>query len=190
MARIYAVDRAEVRLPIPDHELAFLELPLTYRGESLEAPGPEVRLRASFAGGEYVWSGRVVRTEGEIDPQTRMVHAVAQVDDPYGRGEDPDRPPLAVGLFVEAEIEGRLVRDAFVVPGAALRDTNQVLVIDDEDRLRFREVEVLRADRRQVVIGAGLEAGERVCVSPLEAVTDGMRVRVLENDLPAGGGGS
>jgi RND family efflux transporter MFP subunit len=190
VARIYAVDRAEVRLPIPDHELAFLELPLMYRGESLEAPGPEVRLRASFAGGEHVWTGRVVRTEGEIDAHTRMVYAVAQVDDPYARGDDPDRPPLAVGLFVEAEIQGRAVRDAIVLPGSALRDTKRVLVVDEEDRLRFREVEVLRADRRQVVIGSGLAAGERVCISPLEAVTDGMRVRVLEEDLTAGEEGS
>jgi multidrug efflux pump subunit AcrA (membrane-fusion protein) len=173
-----------VRLPIPDRELAFLDLPLTYRGESLERPGPEVRLRASFAGGEHVWTGRIVRTEGEIDPRTRMVHAVAQVEDPYGRGDDPDRPPLAVGLFVEAEIEGRFVEDAIVIPGSALRDTKQVLVVDADSRLRFRDVDVLRADRHEVVIRAGLEAGERVCISPLEAVTDGMRVRVLEEPSP------
>jgi RND family efflux transporter MFP subunit len=186
VARIYAVDRAEVRLPIPDRELAFLDLPLTYRGESQEKPGPQVHLRADFAGGEYVWTGRIVRTEGEIDPRTRMVHAVAEVEDPYARGDDPDRPPLAVGLFVEAEIEGRVIEAAIVVPGSALRDTNQVLVVDDESRLRFREVEILRTDRREVVIRAGLREGERVCVSPLEAVTDGMRVRVLE-DEPANG---
>jgi RND family efflux transporter MFP subunit len=186
VARIYAVDRAEVRLPIPDAELAFLELPLTYRGDTSDAAGPEVRLRARFAGGEHVWIGRVVRTEGEIDPKTRMVHAVAQVENPYARGEDPDRPPLAVGLFVEAEIRGRRVHDVFVLPRSAVRDGDRVLVVDEQSRLRFRTVEVLRADRRNAVIRSGLSPGDRVCVSPIEAVVDGMRVRVLDEDEPQG----
>ena len=38
-----------------------------------------------------------------------MIHAVARVEDPYGRSDDLDRPPLAVGLFVDAEIRGRTV---------------------------------------------------------------------------------
>ena len=109
LATIYAVDFAEIRLPLPDSELAFVDLPLNYRGEQSSARGPEVVLRAEFAGRVHEWLGRIVRTEGEIDPRSRMVHAVARVADPYGRGDDPDRPPLAAGLFVEAEIRGRTV---------------------------------------------------------------------------------
>jgi multidrug efflux pump subunit AcrA (membrane-fusion protein) len=85
-----------------------------------------------------------------------------------------------VGLFVDAEIQGREVEDAFVLPRAALHDDDRVLVVDDSMRLRFRPVEVLRAQRGEVVIGAGLAEGDRVCVSPLQAAVDGMRVRVLE----------
>ena len=108
VARVYAVDYAEVRLPIADDDAAFVDLPIDYRDHSGETPSSEVLLRGRFAGTEYTWKGRIVRTEGEIDPHTRMIHAVARVDDPYGRGEDPERPPLAVGLFVTAEIAGRL----------------------------------------------------------------------------------
>jgi RND family efflux transporter MFP subunit len=190
IARVYAVDRAEVRLPIPDTDLAFLELPLTYRGEPTDTRGPEVRLRARFAGGEHEWIGRVVRTEGEIDPQTRMVHAVAQVENPYARGNDPDRPPLAVGLFVEASIQGRRILGAYVLPRSAVRDGDRVLVVDDESRLHFRTVQVLRADRTEAVIQSGLTPGERVCISPLEAVVDGMRVRVVGGEEAAGEGPS
>jgi multidrug efflux pump subunit AcrA (membrane-fusion protein) len=118
-----------------------------------------------------------------------MVQVVARVEDPYGGAASDDRPPLAVGLFVEAVIEGRVVRDAFVLPRAALRRgedgrADRVLVVDAESRLRFREVDVLRTEQNQVVIGAGLSAGDRICVSPLRAVTDGMRVRVAEEDNP------
>jgi multidrug efflux pump subunit AcrA (membrane-fusion protein) len=108
---------------------------------------------------------------------SRMVHAVAQVKNPYGRGKDPDRPPLAAGLFVEAEIEGHQVADVVVLPRAALRDDNRVLVVDSENRLRFRNIDLLRVTREEIVVRDGLGAGERVCLSPLEAVTDGMKVR-------------
>lgn len=180
VARVYAVDYAEVRLPVPDADVGFLDLPLDYRGEERQGDGPAVELRARFAGDEHRWQGRIVRTEGEIDPRTRMVHAVARVEDPYGRGAEGDRPPLAVGMFVDAEISGRTVPGTIVVPRAALRDGNSVLVVDGDGRLRPRAVEVLRLDRDVAVLRSGVAPGERVCVSQVEAFTDGMRVRTVE----------
>ncbi len=188
LATLYAVDYAEVRLPLPDSELAYLNLPLDYRGEERAESGPRVELTADFAGRRHSWWGRIVRTEGEIDPQTRMVHAIARVADPYGRGSDPGRPPLSVGMFVEAAIQGRTARQVASMPRAVLRGSSQVLVVDEQERLRFREVEVVKADQEQVLIGAGLEDGERVVVSPLEAVTDGMRVRLYESGPESPGG--
>jgi multidrug efflux pump subunit AcrA (membrane-fusion protein) len=180
VAAISSVDQAEVRLPLPDDQLAVLELPLDYRGEEAPESGPAVTLEAEFAGRVHRWQGRIVRTEGEIDPQTRMVHVVARVRDPYGRGADPERPPLAAGLFVRALIEGNRVDGVVVLPRQALRRDGRVLVIDQQQRLRFREVEVLRATRERLLVKSGLRSGERVCLSPLEAVSDGMAVRVAE----------
>jgi RND family efflux transporter MFP subunit len=224
LAKLYAVDYAEVRLPLPDRELAFLEVALARRMPAREAPelekemarsedaanagavappavaaetgappvvvetelpaapGPTVLLRADFAGEAHTWTGRIVRTEGEIDPKSRMVQVVARVEDPYGAGAQ-GRPPLAVGLFVDAEIEGRTAEDVFVLPRSALRrgrsgEGDRVLVIDQDSRLRFRDVDVLRIEHDQVIVGRGLAAGERICISPLRAVTDGMLVRV------------
>ena len=178
IATIYAVDHAEVRLPVPDSELAYLDLPHLYRGNNAEAEdGPAVELHAEFAGGRHTWQGRVVRTEGEIDPRTRMVSVVARVPNPYAPSED-GRPPLAAGLFVEAEILGRSDEQVFVLPRAALREDGRVLVVDAEDRLRWRKVELARTDREQIVVRGGLEAGERICVSALESAAEGQQVRV------------
>ena len=181
VATIHAIDYAEVRLPVPDRQLAFLDLPLSYRNGS--ETGPEALLSASFTGQRYAWSGRIVRTEGELDRRSRMMHLVARIEDPYGRRQS-GRPPLAMGLFVDAEIEGRTVAGS-LLPRSAMRDDGRVLVVDEEDRLRFREVELIRAREETVVIGAGLEDGERVCVSPLDIVVDGMRVRTVDVDGPA-----
>jgi RND family efflux transporter MFP subunit len=186
VAQLYAVDFAEVRLPIPDRELAFLELALRSRAaeeaaEGAADSGPEVLLHAEFAGRKQTWRGQIVRTEGEIDPRTRVVHVVARVEHPYA--EDP---PLAVGLFVSAEILGRSEASAFVVPRTALRegpDGDEVLVVDAENRVRFRPVGVLRERRGEVVIGSGLREGERVLVSPLGTAVEGMLVRVV-GDVP------
>jgi multidrug efflux pump subunit AcrA (membrane-fusion protein) len=178
VATIYAVDYAEVRLPIPDEELAFLDLPLNARRYAAESVVP-VTLRARFGGKQSEWQGEVVRTEGELDPRTRMVNVVARVPAPYGSHNG--RPPLAVGLFVEAEILGLQAKNVVVLPRSALRSGDQVMLVDAEDRLRFRVVDVLRSARDQVLVRGGLEPGERVCVSPLESAIEGMRVRVSDS---------
>lgn len=180
LATIHATDYAEVRLPVPDDQLAYLDLPFAYR-QTARGKGPDVTLSARFGRELHRWQGRIVRTEGELDSRSRMLNLVARVEDPYEpSATDPDRPPLAVGLFVEAEVEGRPAADVVVLPRSALRpegDQFQVLVVDDESRLRFRDVEVLRLDGEWATIGGGLEAGETVCVSALDVATDGMKVR-------------
>jgi multidrug efflux pump subunit AcrA (membrane-fusion protein) len=83
-------------------------------------------------------------------------------------------------MFVEAEIIGRRVDDVAVIPRSALRGDERVLIIDKDNKLHFRTVEVLRADFETVIISSGLNEGERICISPLEAVVDGMEVRIVE----------
>jgi RND family efflux transporter MFP subunit len=183
IATLYSVDYAEVRLPLPDRELAYLDVPLVPRPSGEEAlpdeNGPRVVLEAEFAGARHRWEGHLVRTEAELDPRSRMIRVVVRVPDPYGLVE-PRSAPLAVGLFVDATIEGEEVEKAFVLPRDALRPGGRVYVVDENGRIRFRDVEVLRVERSQVIVGGGLRDGERVCTSPLEAAVDGMAVRLLE----------
>ena len=181
IATVYAVDMAEIRLPLPDGELAYLDLPLSYRGVEQQTQ-PHVTLRATFAGEQHTWDGRIVRTESEIDSVSRMVHAIAEVADPYAPGPNPNRPPLAVGMYVEAEIGGRTARDVAVLPRQALRGRNEVLVVTPEDRLTFRTIDVLRASTESVIVRAGLQAGELVAISPLDTPTEGMRVQLADAD--------
>jgi RND family efflux transporter MFP subunit len=180
LAVIYAVDYAEVRLPVPDEEMAYLDCCLEYRGQDPGSPGLDVVLRADYGGREYSWEGKIVRVEGEIDPLTRMVTLVARIEDPYSRLMEGDRPPLAVGLFVRAQIMGNTAEDVVVIPRPALRGTDRVLVVDAEGRLYFRQVRILRKDAESVILSEGLEPGERICLSPLDAVVEGMQVRVNE----------
>ena len=69
-----------------------------------------------------------------------------------------------------------------VVPRSAVRNGDTVLVVDEDDLLRFRTVDILRTGDQKAIIRSGLAAGERLCLSSLVAVTDGMRVRILQDD--------
>ncbi|MEP1472296.1 MAG: efflux RND transporter periplasmic adaptor subunit [Halieaceae bacterium] len=180
LATIYATDFAEVRLPINDEELAFLDLPLKPGLEDASPrKSPKVTISARFAGSAYQWEGQIVRTEGELDPQTRMVNLIARVDAPYA--PSAGGAPLAVGLFVDAEIHGRLARDLAVLPRSSIRQGNKVLLVDADNRLRFHPVTVLRTVGELAYVSAGLAGGDRVCVSPLENALEGMSVRTADS---------
>ncbi|MEQ8857528.1 MAG: efflux RND transporter periplasmic adaptor subunit [Pseudomonadales bacterium] len=171
VATLYATADAEVRLPIADRQLAFLNMPVGIRGELPVELQPGVTLSAEFAGQQLTWRGRIVRTEAAIDTMSRMVNVVARVDN------DADTPPLAVGLFVNAEIEGLIADNVIVLPRSALREGNRVLVVDAEDRLRYRQIEPLRLYQDEVLVAHGLAAGERVCISPIQTAVEGMPVK-------------
>jgi len=170
---IYAADSVEVRVPLADNQLAFLDLPLGVRGELAAENQANVTLSTHYGGQYYEWTGKLVRTEAEIDTRTRMVNAVVRVED----NKDNDTPSLPVGLFVNASIEGRFAKDVVILPRAALRNQNQVLIVDEQSRLRYRNVELLRFEKDNVIISNGLKQGDTVNLSPIQTVIDGMRVK-------------
>ncbi len=182
IANLYATDLAEVRLPLHDEELAYLDLPLA--GTPFNNREPTVVLRAQFAGQQHTWEGRVVRTEGELDPRTRMINVIAQVEAPYEQTDN--RPPLAVGLFVEAEIIGHLVNNIFVLPRSALQPNEQIYVVGNDNRLQFRDVTILRSVDENIYITDGIRPGELLCLSPVNNAVPGMLVQpVTETALVA-----
>ena len=181
IAKIYATDFVEIRLPLADRQLAFLNLPLGTRGQLPVDQRPVVTLHADYAGRTYSWNGEIIRTEAEIDMKSRMVHVVARVEN------EAQETPLNVGMYVEAEIEGVLADNIVVLPRNALRNGNQVLVVDAEDKLRFRQVTPLRLYGNQVLIQSGLNAGERVCISPIQTAIDGMPVNAIDETLELAG---
>ena len=200
VATVYSTERAQVVLPIAARELPFLDLPLgrgladANRDDALtvqltnaisdatrlpaaayEAP-QEPPVPPDVNAWKQTWTGSIVRTRGEIDPRTRRVLAVAEVEDPFGAAH-ANSVPLTPGLFVKARIEGKPLHQTARLPRHALRGEDQVVVIDQESRLQLRRVTVVRKESGIVYVAAGLEPGARLCVSPLEIVVEGMRVR-------------
>ena len=178
LASLFGVDRVEVRLPLPLAEWRFLDIPPGESSEDLRRRSIPVALKGRFGRREHHWHGQVVRVDGEVDVNSRMVAVIAEVKNPYG-AEDGTNPPLKVGMFVEAEIQGRTAKGVYVVPRSLVLENRQALAVDAEGRLRIRELQILRADRERAVIEGGFELGDRLCLSAVDVPVDGMKVNVV-----------
>ncbi|CAN5432671.1 hypothetical protein BH23VER1_BH23VER1_03130 [soil metagenome] len=168
LARIFAIDEVEVRLPLTNDQLAFVDLREPAPGEAVIPDGPVVTLRGEIGGRETVWQGRLVRVSGAIDETSRQLFVIAQVDDPYEPRAD-GTPPLKIGLYVEAEIAGKTLTDVFVLPRSSVRAGNEVLTIDEDNRLHRISVVPLVSTATEVVVPSSgpLADTHLLCLTPL-----------------------
>lgn len=188
LARIYSTDTVEIRLPLALDQLRYLELPEAYSNYAKAANKPRVTITADYGGENHQWVGVVDRAEGAIDARTRLSYVVAQVERPYEKSAQGDRPPLKVGLFVEATIEGKRIENAFRIPRRALHEGDVVYAIDEENRIIIKDVVVLQKDVETVIVTEGLSDGDRLCLTPLQYVVMGMQVEldsalVMKNEV-------
>lgn len=182
LATIYSVDSVEVRLSLNSNDASFIDLPELYENESEVISKPLVEIIADYAGNTYSWMGYLDRTEGVIDPRTRLIYVVAKVDDPYAKEEGSEKPPLKVGMFVKAIIEGRTLPHGFVIPNGGLNPGNLVYTLDEDNRLVIKKVKVAKQGSESVVIEAGLEHGDRVVLTPLQSVVEGMQLQAVPHE--------
>ncbi|NOX70643.1 MAG: efflux RND transporter periplasmic adaptor subunit [Gammaproteobacteria bacterium] len=179
---VFATDEAEIRLPLTDSDLAFVDLPDA--GEMSETGavyGPKVTLTAVQKGQTMVWYGRIVRSEGVVDEKTRVTYAVVRIEDPYQMSAAASAaPPLPMGTFVAATIEGKSMQNVLRIPRSALRGNGQVIVVDDNSLVQIRSVDILRADADYAYLLGGAVEGERLCLTAIENPINGMRVRTSD----------
>ena len=187
LAEIYAVDFVEIRLPIRNRDLTFIDLPEDYRFDAGEpADGPRVTIRSELGGGSE-WLGRVVRTEGAIDDRARQLHVVAQVDDPFGvhaRG----KTPLKIGQYVTAELQGRQVQDALVIPSQAIYQGGYVYIAE-AGILQRREIEIAWQNQAEALLESGLSEGDLLVLTSLGQVSSGVPVAVSKRSRNESGDG-
>jgi len=180
MGAIYAVDVAEVRLPLSDRQLSLVDVPGRLSSTD-PSQLPEVIFSEEYAGKTYTWKGHVMRAEGGVDERNRLLYLVAEVPEPYGVDpSQPGRPELVAGSFVEAKIAGRRFERVFTIPRRALRNGNQVWVVGDDGRLDKREIGVLYKGKDTIYVTTGIDDGDQVVLSQLDIAVEGMRVRAQQ----------
>jgi RND family efflux transporter MFP subunit len=177
LGRVFSTEIAEIRLPLTDRQLETLGLPLAYEAKAGEEP--TVTLSTVVGNQMHTWHGSLVRTNASVDSSTRMVFAIVEVLLPYG-DEYSEKMPLAVGLFVNAEIDGRNVQEAHVIPREALRSGNRVYVVNSQGELNIREVTVVYSDVDKAIVSSGVVVGEQVVISSIRNPTEGVKVQALK----------
>jgi len=181
----FAIDTAEVRLPLTHDDLNYLDLPSETEVRDNDKPYPPVTLSAATANGTSQWQARIIRTEGVVDETSRVIYAVAQVVDPYGVLGQSHQQELKIGTFVHAEIQGLPADNVVVLPRYVLRADNTILVANAASELEILPVSVLRAESRNVYLSGGIEGGTQVVITTLDAPVPGTRLTIRGRDEPA-----
>lgn len=164
-------DKAEVRLPLADKEIRYLH------NKGIDA---QVSLSGNFAGAKQHWQGKIVRSEGVVDSKSRMTYLVAEVIDPYGlkaNGVNKAQGELRYGTYVTAKINGTHAGNVAVVPRHLIVN-GQVAILDAENTLRYKPVNIIRQQGANVVIAEGLENGLSLITSALDYPVEGMKLKL------------
>ena len=175
VGEVFAVDRAEVRLPLTDSDLALLGLSLPMFANDLAATPLPVQLSATVAGKSQQWQASIVRSEGIVDTRNRSHYLIASITDPYGLKSE--RPALIIGSFVNARIQSPQQHTLFVIPRNAVLEGSQLALVDAQQRLHLQGVHVQHRDDQFAYIDRGIDEGQAVIVSPVGLPVEGMKVK-------------
>ncbi|MDX2481115.1 MAG: efflux RND transporter periplasmic adaptor subunit [Desulfuromusa sp.] len=164
-------DRAEIHIPLPARELTWLNIPSATqkKGSSATIHLPDIN--------NAIWHGTLIRSLGEIDPNSRMATVVVMVEDPYQLKNPLNQPTLSNGLFVDIELQGEEFADIISIPRKALHSDDLVWIADSENRLSLRSVEILRREKQKILIKSGIQAGEKLVLTTLSGATEGRLLR-------------
>jgi RND family efflux transporter MFP subunit len=178
---------AEVETQIPLEQIAALirtdeKLDLT-RIPDPERSGFPVTASVRISEGDLAatWEGRVARISDTLDPKTRTVGVIVEIDNPYGDVQPGVRPPLMKGLFVQVRLQGRSREAQLVLPRHAV-DNGRAYLVDDESRLRSRKLDITLIQSEFVVVRGGVAAGDRIVVSDLVPAVEGMLLQPVKDE--------
>ena len=183
LGTVFGTDVVQVRLPLTTNQLVALAVPIGYQGTA--DGGLSTTLTATLGGAVHRWQGTLTGLDAAIDPATRTVYGTVIIEDPYSETSSVVDMPLAVGLYVDAEVEGRLIVDAVQIPSAGLRAGDKIFVLTGEGLLDIRQADVVHRSRSNALLSAGVEPGEQVIVSAIRNPVRGMRLQTIDGAVIA-----
>ena len=181
LGSIFAIDYAEIRLPMTDKQMSKLSLA---KSAIKNQPFTEakVELKAMVNGKQVSWPAVLVRSEGTIEQSSRAQYLVAQIDDPYHLNNQQNSQPLLMGTFVEATVTGKIIKDVYALPRYALRSNQRIATVTAEKRLKMITVDYSYEDRNYYYLTSDLEGQVEVVTSGMGIMVDGMKVKPQSSD--------
>lgn len=171
----FAVDYAEVRLPVKQQDIGFIKLPkVNQEGDETNT----VVISSQQGLRSLEWDSFISRYEGVVNDRSRVHYLVAKINDPYNLLTEDRDAELRMGMFVRASIKGKTYPDITAIPRSAIRGAGQVHLIDKDNKLKIITVDVLRSDKDYAYVRGDLVDGSRVITTRLEMPVQGMELRV------------
>lgn len=172
---MYTSSEIEVTLSVKDNDLQFLSIPMD--GRKLNpSEQAKVTISSFYKGQNQEWEGKLERVDGVIDPVTRMINLIAVFKNDF---IEIDKPNLPIGLFVEAQIDGVILQNVFIIPISAISENNEVFVINKNNQLQSRSIKVLKKYNKFIIAKDNLKAGERLVTTKLSTASDGITVNPI-----------
>lgn len=177
LVTLLGTDEFWVEVVVPVQYLQWLAIPRN-PGER----GALARVYDGAAWGEGIFrQGRVLRLAADLEEQGRMARLLVAITDPLGLlAENRGRPRLFVGSYVRLELEGKKLDSVAPLSRSLLRDGDRVWIMNDENRLEIRTVEIAFRHRDRVLVSGGIRPGERLVSSGLAAPVAGLPLRTKE----------
>jgi len=175
LADIYATDHVEVRLPLNSQQQNYIKLPEPFKQSDI-IHYPNVIVKTGSGNNANVWSGKLTRTESALDAKSRQLYTVATIKNPYGSAHS-NKPPLKIGQFVSAEIEGLTLSNIFILPTTSVYEGDQVIIFKD-GQLTRKNINVIWRDSHNTIADNGINAGELLVTTPLSTVVSGTEAKL------------
>ncbi|MBQ4847728.1 efflux RND transporter periplasmic adaptor subunit [Pseudoalteromonas sp. MMG005] len=180
IAEIYAIDYVEIRLPINNRDLAFINLPERSREGTHNGLETQVTLTSDLVGTQQ-WHGQIIRTEGAISEQSQQLYVVAQIDDPYSVDKMAGFS-IKIGQYVNAQITGKTLSNVIIIPNNAIYQGSYVYVLNNDNLLMRKDVQLAWQNKDIAIVKSGLDAGMRLVTTPLGQVSSGTKVVVINDN--------
>lgn len=175
LADIYATDVVEIRLPIKNKDLGLMLFPEEFRNSVQKTAGTSVELTSQLVG-EQKWQGTVVRTESAIDTDSQQLYIVAHIQNPFDVSQN-HKSPIKIGQYLTANIKGKQLEDAIVIPNSAIYQGSYVYIVE-EGVLKRKDITISWQNSNDAIISSGLQFKDRLVITPLGQVSSGTPVQV------------
>ena len=171
VARLVGTDEYHVQVSVPVASLR------TIRARSEDGPGSPASIVQRVGQGTIERQGEVIRQLPDLDPGGAMARILVRIEKPLGKKGEL---PLLLGSFVDVATEAQPINDAIRVPRVALRNGRNVYVMNAQNLLEIREVDIAWSEPDSVLVTGGLGPNERVVISRIATPIPNMLLRTAQ----------
>jgi len=184
MLTAYQLGAVEIKAELSLSDMSILMNSIKKRPQNGSLPSIETltlvaTVEMQMASNEYQWPAKVTRVAETVNPDQATIGIYLEVDQNFRQLNHPVKPPLTKGMFLAATITG-VNSTQYVIPEKALH-ANKIYLMDSNNKLQIKAVNILYRTEQGVVITGELHEGQNLVVNDLIPAIAGMSLKTADN---------